>query len=106
LPEWARWRTARQLAWHIADTESRYYLTGLGVPARARAADLTSELRESHSHVRAALRTLPPDRTIQHNGAEWTTVKVLRRLAWHEIGELVVLRRLLAMARFALQPAG
>src|SRR5690606_13613212 len=32
LPAWARWRTARQLAWHIADTESRYYLTGLGVP--------------------------------------------------------------------------
>lgn len=33
LPDWARWHTARQLAWHIADVESRYYLTGLGLPA-------------------------------------------------------------------------
>lgn len=32
LPTYARWRTVRQLAWHLADTESRYYLpsTGLG----------------------------------------------------------------------------
>jgi hypothetical protein len=106
LPDWARWHTARQLAWHIADVESRYYLTGLGLPARPRATEVITELRESHAHVRATLRDLPNDRVHHRNGAEWTTVKVLRRLAWHELGELVVLRRLLARARFAQQTAG
>lgn len=56
--------------------------------------------------MRATLRDLPADLVNHHNGTEWTTVKVLRRLAWHELGELVVLRRLLARARFALQAAG
>jgi hypothetical protein len=105
LPEWARWHTARQLAWHIADVESRYYLTGLGLPARPRVTEIVAELRESHAHVRATLRDLSARLINHHNGTEWTTVKVLRRLAWHEIGELVVLRRLLARARFALQTA-
>lgn len=106
LPEWASWRTLRELGWHIADTESRYYLTGLGMPARPRAADLLTELRESYAHVRAALGELPPDRVDHRNRQEWTTVKLLRRLAWHETGELVALRRLLARARFALPAAG
>jgi hypothetical protein len=106
LPDWARWHTAHQLAWHIADVESRYYLTGLGLPARPRASEVVTELRKSHQHVQATLRDLPADRVNHHDGTEWTTVKVLRRLAWHEIGELVVLRRLLARARFALQAAG
>ena len=32
LPSYASWRSVRQLAWHVVDTESRYYLpcTGLG----------------------------------------------------------------------------
>lgn len=98
LPAGVRWRTASQLAWHIADTESRYYLPGLGVPARPRAADLLTELRESYAHVRSTLRGLPPDRSSRQQNQEWTTVKVLRRLAWHEIGELVPLRRLLVRA--------
>jgi hypothetical protein len=106
LPDWAGWRTPRQLAWHIADTESRYYLAGLGVEPRPRAADLLTELRESHVHVRTTLRELPPDLVHHRNRKEWTTVKVLRRLAWHETGELVVLQRLLARARFALLAAG
>lgn len=98
LPAPARWRTARELAWHIADTESRYYLPGLGVPGRPRAADLLTELRESYAHVRSTLRSLPPDRSRRQQNQEWTMVKVLRRLAWHEIGELVPLRRLLVRA--------
>lgn len=105
LPDWAPWHTAHQLAWHIADVESRYYLTGLGLPARPRATDIVTELRESYAHVRATLRNLPADLVNHHNGTEWTTVKVLRRLAWHETGELVVIHRLLARARFALQTA-
>jgi len=106
LPAWARWRTARQLAWHLADTESRYYLTGLGVPPSPRRDDLVAELRASHVHVRAVLETLPPDRVHHRDGEVWTTVKLLRRLAWHEPGELVVLRRLLARARCGLWSGG
>jgi hypothetical protein len=34
LPTWARWRTLRQMAWHLVDTESRYYLTSVGLPGR------------------------------------------------------------------------
>lgn len=103
LPAWARWRTPRQLAWHIADVESRYYLAALGVPPPPRAGDLPTELATSHAHVLAALGRLPPDRTGAPGGrTEWTTGKVLRRLAWHEPGELVVLHRLLARARCAL----
>jgi hypothetical protein len=76
------------------------------VEPRPRAADLLTELRESHVHVRTTLRELPPDLVHHRNRKEWTTVKVLRRLAWHETGELVVLQRLLARARFALPAAG
>lgn len=102
LPAWARWRTPRQLAWHIADVASRYYLAGLGLPAPPRAGDLPTELAASHAHVLASLDRLPPDRTGVAGQTGWTTVKVLRRLAWHEPGELVVLHRLLARARCAL----
>ncbi|MDQ2847556.1 MAG: hypothetical protein M3Y77_14680 [Actinomycetota bacterium] len=44
LPGWASWVTARDLAWHIADTESRYYLPCLGFPARPRLPYLLTEL--------------------------------------------------------------
>ena len=48
LPSWARWRTLRQMAWHIADTESRYYLPQLGLPALPRGTDLLDELQRSY----------------------------------------------------------
>lgn len=60
LPDWATWRTPRQLAWHIADTESRYYLAALRVEPPPRASDLELELRYSAEHVRVTLTTLPP----------------------------------------------
>ncbi|MDQ3358891.1 MAG: hypothetical protein M3520_08625 [Actinomycetota bacterium] len=97
LPGWASWRTPRQLAWHIADTESRYYLPGLRLPGRARATHLVTELRESAEHVRSVLRGLSPEPLVVRDRDEvWTTVKLLRRLAWHERGELEVLTRLLS----------
>lgn len=97
LPSYASWYTARELAWHIADTESRYYLPVLGLGARPRAGDLVTELVESAAHVRATVAAMPPGlRTVSDRHGEWTTVKVLRRLAWHERGELAVLERLLA----------
>lgn len=99
LPAWATWRTSRQLARHITDTETRYYLASLGVEPPPRAPDLLVELVRSAEHVRGTLPTLPPDLLVDEGGQVWTTTKVLRRLAWHEAGELVVIRRLLAQAQ-------
>ncbi len=97
LPGWASWRTPRQLAWHLADTESRYYLPSLGLPSRDRADDLVAELSRSAEQVRHVLDTLPANPLVRREQGEvWTTVKLLRRLAWHERGELEVLTRLLS----------
>lgn len=99
LPSFARWRTLRQRAWHIADTESRYYLPAIGLPARSREQDLAGELRQSLRHVAQAVTTMPSDALRRDDGEVWTSVKVLRRLAWHERGELVAIRELLAVLR-------
>ncbi len=99
LPPWATWRTLRQMAWHVADTESRYYLPRLGLPSRPRQGDLLGELRRSAAHVRAAVSSVAPALLRRSRGEVWTTTKLLRRLAWHERGELVVMRRLAERAR-------
>jgi hypothetical protein len=99
LPPWATWRTLRQLAWHVADTESRYYLPRLGLPSRPREADLLKELQHSAAHVQAAVSRVAPALLRRSDGEVWTTTKLLRRLAWHERGELVVMRRLAERAR-------
>jgi hypothetical protein len=98
LPAWATWRTLRQMAWHLADTESRYYLPALGLPARARAGDLLEELQRSAEHVRTTVASMAPSLVRRSGGEVWTTTKLLRRLAWHERGELVVMRRLAEQA--------
>jgi len=99
LPVYAWWQTVGQLALHTADTESRYYLPLLGLPARERASDLVTELEESGAHVRRVVSRMEPDlaSTSDRHGS-WTSVKVLRRLAWHERGELEVLARLVEEA--------
>jgi len=98
LPSWASWVTARDVAWHIADTESRYYLPSLGLPARDRLPDLIEELPASAVHVERVLAALPTTPLVRRERGEvWTSVKLLRRLAWHEPGELVVLRSLLGI---------
>lgn len=99
LPTWARWRTLRQMAWHLADTESRYYLPGLGLPTRPAGPDLTTELAASALHVRATVSTMPADLIHRDGGEIWTTAKVLRRLAWHERSELVTMHQLARRAR-------
>jgi uncharacterized damage-inducible protein DinB len=99
LPPWASWRTLRQMAWHVADTESRYYLPALGLPARAREGDLLEELQRSAEHVRTAVSNVALARVRRSEGEVWTTTKLLRRLAWHERGELVVMQRLAEQAR-------
>lgn len=88
LPGFARWRTLRQMAWHIADTESRYYLPMTGLPDRPRAGDLLDELRASHEHVIAVITSMASNIDVTTQGSEWTSTKLLRRLAWHERGEL------------------
>jgi hypothetical protein len=99
LPAYAWWHTVGQLALHIADTESRYYLPLLGLPARERASDLLTELEESGAHVRRVVARMEPDlaATSVRDGS-WTSVKVLRRLAWHERGELEVMTGLVEQA--------
>jgi len=99
LPPYAWWQTVGQLALHIADTESRYYLPLLGLPTRERANDLVTELEESGTHVRRVVSRMAPDlASASDQHGSWTSVKVLRRLAWHERGELEVLERLVEAA--------
>jgi hypothetical protein len=99
LPHYAGWRTLRQMGWHIADTESRYYLPSVGLAYREPAASLFEELDISAEGVRAAVETLPADRIVAGEAGIWTTVKILRRLAWHERDELTVMRAMRAKAR-------
>lgn len=103
LPRYATWRSLRELAWHVVDTESRYYLPMAGLGYHERAGDLRTELDRSAARVRAVVETMPPDlvRTTD-DGTVWTSTKVLRRLAWHERGELAVMESLAARARRAL----
>jgi len=99
LPSYAGWRTLRQMAWHVADTEGRYYLPSLGLGYRERVPGLMDELRLSRDHTRQLVETMPSDLVTEGERGVWTTVKVLRRLAWHERGELAVMRGMLAKAR-------
>lgn len=99
LPRFATWRTLRQMGWHIADTESRYYLPATGLPAKPRTEDLLAELKQSAQHISAQLRAVPPDLVSEDASERWTTVKLLRRLAWHERAELSVMRSMLHRAR-------
>ena len=96
LPPFASWRTLRQMAWHLADTESRYYLPSLGRPGRPRRPDLLGELAASAEYVRRTLLTVPPDLHRTDSGETWTTTKLLRRLAWHEPSELITMHLLAA----------
>lgn len=101
LPAWATWRTLRQMAWHVVDTESRYYLAVLGFDPTKRAANLPEELQRSHEHVLTVLRSIDPGHRVRRGEQRWTTRKVLRRLAWHERAELDAMYQLRERARRA-----
>ena len=49
--------------------------------------------------MQAAVSSVAPALLRRSDGEVWTTIKLLRRLAWHERGELVVMRRLAERAR-------
>ena len=102
LPSWAQWHSLGQMAWHIADTESRYYLPSLGLGYRPACEGLVEELHTSLDHVVRTVQSMPPALECRSDGEVWTAMKVLRRLAWHERSELVVMRRLAHRAREAL----
>jgi hypothetical protein len=103
LPAWARWRTLRQMAWHLADTESRYYLPALGLPGRSAEPDLITELTASARHVRTVVSTMPATLIRRTPSEMWTTTKVLRRLAWHERSELITMHHIAHRARAAIR---
>jgi hypothetical protein len=82
----------------VVNTESRYYLPCLGLPARPAEPDLLAELAASAEHMCRVVATMPADLIRRHEHETWTTTKVLRRLAWHERSELVAMHRLAGRA--------
>ena len=102
LPGWAHWRTLRQVAFHIADTESRYYLAALDLEPPKRSTDVREELRRSRTHVQEVLGRFERDRAVTAGCQSWTTRKVLRRLACHERSELDAMRPLRDKARHTI----
>jgi len=114
LPGWAWWRTARQMAWHCAITETCYYLGRLAVhrpPAFAKltaplpapsTAALLDLLAVSQAHVEYWIENLPPDVAVVTNDEVWTTRKFLRRLAGHERAENDVTTALVQKATLAI----
>ncbi|BDI22907.1 hypothetical protein [Herbiconiux sp. L3-i23] len=91
------WESAEALAWSFADAESRTYLPALGLPTRPRLADLALELQRSHAHVVRQVQTLEDVRIrTTAEGGEWTSVKLLRILAWRERSLLPLFEELLA----------
>lgn len=89
------------MAWHVADTESRYYLPSLGLPSRPGLPDLLDELAASAAHVRRVIADAAPDLVRTDSGGTWTTTKLLRRLAWHEPAELQTMHALAEAGRRA-----
>lgn len=53
----------------------------------------------------AAVDSMAPNLVHHTRGEVWTTTKVMRRLAWHEPGELDVMRHLVQRAHTARQEA-
>ncbi|MGI8869011.1 MAG: hypothetical protein ACR2F6_09225 [Mycobacteriales bacterium] len=72
IAEWARWRTLRQMAWHVADTESRYYLPSLGLGYRERAAGLFEELELSAEHTHRVIEAMPAGIVVEGAQETWT----------------------------------
>lgn len=81
------------------NTESSYYLPNLDLGYRERAADLFEELELSAEQVQRVVEVMPADLVVEGTQGIWTSTKVLRRLAWHERGELAAMRAMLAKMR-------
>lgn len=97
-PAWMPWRTPRAIARHLVEDASSGYLKRLGLPTRTAIEDLTEDLKASAAHMEKVLREMPHDLVSEYKGEVWTSVKLLRRQAWHERVEQVFLRRRLRAA--------
>lgn len=88
--------SAGELAFAFAEAESRRFLPALGFEPRDALPDLLDELEASHRHVMKSVASLPDVLiAITPEGGEWTSVKLLRVLAWHERAHLSLLEALL-----------
>jgi len=92
-PSWMSWRTPRGILHHIADTEARAYPRWCGLPQLGQVDGLRAELEASADHIKRIIKEMPRSFTTEHRGETWTSVKLLRRLAWHERIELIFLAR-------------
>jgi hypothetical protein len=92
------WRTPRAIAEHLIADASGAYLKRLSLPVMSPRGELFDDLVASGKHLQQVIRTMPRDRVTDHRGEVWTSVKFLRRQAWHEGVEQVFLRRRLRAA--------
>lgn len=97
-PAWMPWRTPRAIAEHLIADASGAYLKRLSLPVTAPRGELLADLIASGDHLQHVVRTMPRDRVTDYRGEVWTSVKFLRRQAWHEGVEQVFLRRRLRAA--------
>lgn len=88
LPDWATWRTIRQIREHIARTEIGYYLPWIGYTRDALLDEGEALLHSSRSAALHFLERLESEpgrlRLVEERGEAWSVRKVLRRLVWHE----------------------
>ncbi|MHC4162691.1 MAG: DinB family protein [Planctomycetota bacterium] len=100
FPEWATWKTVRQILAHIAQTETGYYLRWIGhSPAhRDPAATWRELLQHSRAETSRFLERLEHDadrlRLVEERVEAWSVRKVLRRLVWHERLHFKSIRRI------------
>jgi hypothetical protein len=109
---------AWHLAWHLAWVVTAYLLASTAVRRQGRRSDASprsSTPRDSPRCRRRPRRSCSARPSTcrrpcaawrrRSDGEVWTTTKLLRRLAWHERGELVVMWRLAKQARQHLPSA-
>ena len=97
-PAWMPWRTPRAIAEHLIADATGAYLKRLSLPTMSPRGDLLDDLVTSGQHLQRVIAAMPRDRITEYRGEVWTSVKFLRRQAWHEGVEQVFLRRRLRAA--------
>jgi hypothetical protein len=97
-PSWMPWRTPRAIAQHLIADAAGAYLKRLALPVISPKGALIDDLIASGAHLQQVVQNLPRDRVTEYAGERWTSVKFLRRQAWHEGVEQVFLRRRLRAA--------
>lgn len=97
-PAWMTWRTPRTIAEHLIADACGAYLKRLALPVITPQGELIDDLVASGTHLHQVIQDMPRDRVTSYKGEVWTSVKFLRRQAWHEGVEQVFLRRRLRAA--------